>query len=252
MYKDKFNKYSVKLHNLIGGAGALPEPAPEPVPEPAVVQAPRQRSAIFSEGPNPPLFVFDCDFTIWPFDCDGPALTDPQPPYTRGAHGYVYGVNPIYNYPPIHADPYPNVPYILGALYDAGIQVAFASRNRSADQIEALLRLIPLQSQQPGLSLWDSLRGRRDLFHAYSSGSNGGENNKLRHFTRLRNASSVGFPNMVFFDDNRHNTNHAESIGIISILLSQASGLTWDAIDNVVGRWRARQAAPAPAPAAAP
>lgn len=231
MYKDKLDKYNAKLYNLIGGAGVVPEPAQEPA------QVPRQRSAIFSDGPNPPLFVFDCDYTIWPFDCHGPERTDPQPPYTRAVDGHVYGRNPYIYSGTILADPYPDVPYILGALYDAGIQVAFASRNRSADHIEALLKAIPLQSQHPRLTLWDCLRGRRELFHAYS----GNQYNKLVHFNNLKSQSGIDFPNMVFFDDNRYNTSHAESIGIISILLFQATGLTWDTVKNVVDRWRASQ-----------
>jgi HAD superfamily phosphatase (TIGR01681 family) len=247
MYKDKLNKYNEKLYNLIGGAEPAPEPVPAQEPKPVPVQepeqipaeAPRQRSAIFSEGPNPSLFVFDCDYTIWPFDCHGPEPTDPQPPYIRAADGHVYGGNPYIYHATIPANPYPNVPNILGALYDAGIQVAFASRNRSAGHIKALLRAIPLQSQHPGLTLWDCLRDKGELFHAYSSGH---QNNKLAHFINISSRSGVTYPNMVFFDDNKHNIDHSKSIGIISILLSKETGLTWDAIDDVVRTWRARQA----------
>jgi magnesium-dependent phosphatase 1 len=224
MYIHKYNKYLSKLQNSYGGV-VNSEAAPEP----------RQRSAIFSEGPNPPLFVFDCDYTIWPYDCDGPHPypygRDVYSPFTRLPNGYVhdkYGNS---------ANSYPDVPFILGALYDAGIQVAYASRNKSSGYVEELLRSIPLQSQQPGLSLWDCLRGRRDLFHAYGSG---GQNNKLLHFTNIRNVSGIDFPNMVFFDDNNRNVAHAETLGIISILLTMQTGLTWDAIDNVLRRWRAK------------
>jgi magnesium-dependent phosphatase 1 len=201
------------------------------VPTPVPVQAPRQRAAIFTEGPNPRLFVFDCDYTIWPFDCDGRHAHDVLSPFIRRPDGTV-----VDRYARA-ANPYPNVPYILGALYDAGIQVAFASRNPSRVYVRELLQAIPLQSQQPGLSLWSCLRGRDDLFHAYSSG---GTNNKLRHFNAIKAASGLQFTDMVFFDDAPGNVTHAESISIISILLSQATGLTWDAIDTVVGRWRQR------------
>lgn len=227
MFLYKLSKYSSKFGNLYGGAI---NSDPEPVP-----QEPRQRSAIFSEGKNPLLFVFDCDYTIWPYDCDGPngypRGRDVYYPFLRISNEKVidrYG-NP--------ANSYPDVPFILGALYDAGIQVAYASRNRSSKYLEELLKAIPLQSQQPGLSLWDCLRGRKDLFHAYSSGSH---NNKLLHFTNIRNVSGIDFSNMVFFDDNNHNVDHAETLGITSILLTQATGLTWDAIDSALGRWRTR------------
>lgn len=193
----------------------------------------RERSEIFTEGSNPKLFIFDCDYTIWPFDCNGNHNHDVTSPFYRYPDGIVvdkYGRS---------ANPYPNVPYILGALYDAGIPVAFASRNPSTGYVKELLQAIPLKSQQPGLSLWDCLRGREDLFHAYSSG---GSNNKLRHFTALQTATGLNFTDMVFFDDGPGNVTHAESIGIISILLKQVTGLTWDAIDTVVGRWREQEA----------
>jgi len=246
----KYNKYIHKFNNLHGGS-SVPEqvvapaleqvvvPAPEqvvvPAPEQVVapVLAPRQRSSIFTEGPNPIVFIFDCDYTIWPFDCDGRYARDVKSPFIRYPDGFVVDK---YGKP---ANPYPNVPYILGALYDAGIQVAFASRNPSSKYVKELLQAIPLKSQQPGLSLWDCLRGRENLFHAYSSG---GSNNKLNHFIAIKVASGLQFTDMVFFDDGYGNITHAESIGIISSLLNQSTGLTWDVIDTVVGRWRQRLA----------
>jgi magnesium-dependent phosphatase 1 len=191
----------------------------------------RQRSQIFTEGQNPSLFIFDCDYTIWPFDCNGSRSHDVLSPFYRYPDGNV--VDKFGRF----ANPYPNVPHILGALYDAGIPVAFASRNPSTGYVKELLQAIPLKSHQTGLSLWDCLRGREDLFHAYSSG---GSNNKLRHFTAIQSATGLNFTDMVFFDDGPINVTHAESIGIISILLKQVTGLTWDAIDDVVGRWRER------------
>lgn len=193
----------------------------------------RQRAEIFTEGQNPSLFIFDCDYTIWPFDCNGSHSHDVISPFYRYPDGIV--VDKFGRF----ANPYLNVPHILGALYDAGIPVAFASRNPSTGYVKELLQAIPLKSQQPGLSLWDCLRGREDLFHAYSSG---GSNNKLRHFTAIKTATGLNFTDMVFFDDGPGNVTHAESIGIISCLLKQVTGLTWDAIDDVVERWRAQEA----------
>ena len=36
-------------------------------------------------GPNPPLLVFDLDYTIWPYDCDKDVLA----PFSRAPHGGV-------------------------------------------------------------------------------------------------------------------------------------------------------------------
>jgi magnesium-dependent phosphatase 1 len=233
MYNYKYNKY---IHKLSGG-GSAPEPminsesVSGPAPEPVPVVAPRQRSSIFSEGPNPAIYIFDCDYTIWPYDCNGNRFRDANPPFFCYEDGTV-----VDKYGKI-INPYPNVPHILGALYDAGIQVAYASRNPSSNYVEELLKVIPLVSKTPGLKLWDCLCGRRDLFHAYSSG---GTNNKLLHFSAIHAATGLTFTDMVFFDDGPINVSHAESIGIISSLLNQSTGLTWDAIDTVVGRWRQR------------
>jgi magnesium-dependent phosphatase-1 len=229
MYKNKLDKYIVKLHKLSGGVNNS-EAASEAIPmEVSDIKLEEQRSNILSEGPNPALFIFDCDYTIWPFDCDGPHPNDVYAPFTRLENNIVVDRYSRY------ANPYPDVPYILGALYDAGIQVAYASRNPSSRDVANLLSAIPLMSKKPRLSLLDCLRGRADLFHAYSSG---GVNNKLLHFTNIRYASQFDFNNMVFFDDNNGNITHAESIGITSILLNKATGLTWDAFDNCIRRWR--------------
>ena len=60
------------------------------------------------------------------------------------------------------------------------------------------------------------------------------------HFTNIRYTSQLDYNNMVFFDDNNGNITHAESIGITSILLNKATGLTWDAFDSCIRRWRER------------
>lgn len=231
MYKNKLDKYFLKLHKLKGGSNnseAAPEPVPMQVSDPKLKE---QRSNILSEGQNPVLFIFDCDYTIWPFDCDGPHpdAYDVYAPFTRFENNTVVD---RFGKP---ANPYPDVPYILGALYDAGIQVAYASRNPSSRDVANLLSAIPLMSKKPRLSLLDCLRGRIDLFHAYSSG---GVSNKLLHFTNIRYASQFDFNNMIFFDDNYNNVTHAESIGITSILLDKPTGLTWNAFDTCIRRWR--------------
>jgi len=231
MYKNKLDKYFIKLHKLNGGSNNS-EAAPEPIPmQISNLKLEDQRSNILSEGPNPLLFIFDCDYTIWPFDCDGPHYdgNDVYAPFIRLENNTVID---RFGKP---ANPYTDVPYILGALYDAGIQVAYASRNPSARDVASLLSSIPLMSKKPRLSLLDCLRGRIDLFHAYSSG---GVNNKLLHFTNIRYASQFDYNNMVFFDDNNGNITHAESVGITSILLDKPTGLTWNAFNNCIRKWR--------------
>jgi hypothetical protein len=63
----------------------------------------------------------------------------------------------------------------------------------------------------------------------------------ILHLTKIKDTAKIDFNNMVFFDDNRNNVEHAETLGVISVLLSKETGLTWDAVDYALGRWRARQ-----------
>lgn len=224
-YENKYLKYRNKYLSLknflqIGGSSFNSE----------IVSEPRKRADIFNEGANPLIFVFDCDYTIWPFDCDGRRENDVRFPYIRRPDGSVFDANGK------PANPYPEVPNILGALYDAGIQVTFASRNPSVRQVYQLLNTIPMKSKQPCLTLLDSMRNNYGFLQAYDSG----ENNKLVHFNKIKEVTKIDFNNMVFFDDNRNNIEHAETLGVISVLLSKQTGLTWDAIDNALGRWRAR------------
>ena len=146
-YENKYLKYRNKYLSLknflqIGGSSFNSE----------IMSEPRKRADIFNEGANPLIFVFDCDYTIWPFDCDGRRQNDVVFPYIRRPDGSVFDANGK------PANPYPEVPYILGALYDSGIQVTFASRNPSVRQVYQLLNTIPMKSKQPCLTLLDSMR----------------------------------------------------------------------------------------------
>jgi len=225
-YENKYLKYRNKylsLKNILQMGGSSVNPETLPIKH-------RERADILLEGINPLIFVFDCDYTIWPFDCDGRRQNDVVFPYIRRPDGNVFDANGK------PANPYPDVPNILGALYDAGIQVTFASRNPSVRQVYQLLNAIPMKSKQPCLSLLDSMRNNYGFLQAYDSG----ENNKLVHFNKIKEVTKIDFNNMVFFDDNRNNVEHAETLGVISVLLSKQTGLTWDAVDNALGRWRTR------------
>jgi magnesium-dependent phosphatase 1 len=183
---------------------------------------------LLEAGPNPKLVAFDLDFTLWPFDCDKGV----QPPFMP------CGAN-IYDRWYRSASPNRDVGSIVGALLDAGIKVAYLSRNPSYYAVEQLLRLCPITSKILGkLTLWDALDSR-DYFHAYSSEGVG--KGKDRHFGFLKGLTHIEFEDIVFFDDIPENIIAANMQGTTSVLISnRVKGLTWDLFETGIRRWRLR------------
>lgn len=177
-------------------------------------------------GPTPSILVFDCDWTLYPYDCDKDCVS----PFERTSHGVV-------DFWGRWADPYPHVPSIFGAIIDAEIPVAFLSRNPSADAVRNLLQTISVQSKRLGtVSLWDSIP-TPDYFHAYSS--NGYGKGKDRHFAALKSSTGIPYRNLLFFDDLKDNIDAAAAQGTTSVLLGK-SGLTWAAFADGIRGWRGR------------
>jgi len=190
------------------------------------LEAPRPAEIL--NGRNPSIMVFDCDWTLYPYDCDKECIA----PFQRRPHGIVdrWGR---------WADPYPDVPHILGAIVDAGIPVAFLSRNPSAGPLEQLLRTLPMVSSKiPGGCFWDAMRGP-ECFHAYSNSGNTFTKGKDRHFAALMAATGIHANQMLFFDDMPDNIKAAAAQGTTSILLGK-SGLTWAAFAAGITGWRER------------
>jgi magnesium-dependent phosphatase 1 len=113
------------------------------------------------------------------------------------------------------ASPYPEIPGIITELVERGIPVAYASRNQSIGQLEALLRAIAIAPKnRPEIkSLWDVLPSR-DYIQAYSSGLSRA---KTKHFTVLQRVTGVPFSKMLFFDDDHTNITTAAAQGVIAI-----------------------------------
>ena len=195
------------------------------VPEIQEIQKVEEWTSLF-DGTNPKLAVFDLDFTIWPFDCDKDVLA----PFSVDFFGGVYD-----RYGRT-SNSYCDVPSIIAALVDAGIPIAYASRNPSAHHIESLLRLIAIcPKTKPHIkTLWDALPSRA-FFHAYSSAGYG--RGKARHFAAIHAATGISYKDMVFFDDLPENIVHAQAQGITSVLVNRR-GLTWEAMTQGIHSWR--------------
>lgn len=175
------------------------------------------------DGPNPAIIVFDCDWTLYPFDCHSIVF----PPFKQSEIG-------ITDRDGRWADPFLQVPKILGAIVDAEIPIAFLSRNPCADSVESLLRVIPLYSAKGTMSLWDAMPNR-DYFQAFSNG--GQRKGKGKHFAALQAASGVDFSNMLFFDDISENIELAQADGITAIKVGKY-GMTWSALHEGLTTWR--------------
>lgn len=184
---------------------------------------------LLKAGPNPKLVAFDLDYTIWPFDCD----KDVIPPFISSG-GNIY--DRWYR----SASPNRDIAIIVGSLLDAGVKIAYLSRNPSFYAVEQLLRLCPINCKIPGkLTLWDALESR-DYFHAYSSERLG--KGKDRHFGFLKTLTRIEFEDILFFDDLPENILAANIQGTTSVLIpNRVIGLTWDIFVTGINRWRLKK-----------
>lgn len=180
----------------------------------------------FTGKKNPKLLVFDCDWTLYPYDCD-----------KHHRAPFQVGVNGLQDVHGFLSHPYPCVPDIFGCIKEAGIPVAFLSRNPSSKSLENLLRSIPIHSSSGNFTLWDSMPSE-DYFHAYSS--NGVGKGKDKHFAALKEISKIDYGDMIFFDDFSDNIEAAEAQGTVSVNV-HGRGLTWNALFQGLVRWRERE-----------
>jgi magnesium-dependent phosphatase 1 len=169
-----------------------------------------------------PLLVFDCDYTLWPFDCG----KEVQPPFKNYGGSYRI-VDKDYN----PANPYPEVISVFEYIYDHGIQFAIASRNPAADWIKQLLQKIKVRNT----TVWDMIPV--GCFHAYSSGLTKA---KSLHFSRIAEATGVKYTDMIFFDDKIENINVAADTGVIGVLIERG-GLTMEAFRLGYNYWLRRE-----------
>ena len=209
------------------------EPVAEPVAEPVITPPPRTtyESAItvLKSGANPALLVFDCDWTLYPFDCDKDRV---GPFIWQSWHGVV----DCYGRP---SNSYTDVSSIFAAIIDSEIPVSFLSRNPSAQQVKQLLSVIPCNTkvQTKKNCLLDAMPSET-YFHAYSSGGFG--KGKDKHFHALKQVSGIPFSDMLFFDDMPDNISAAEVQGTTGVLLGRR-GFTLEAFTGGLERWRQKK-----------
>ncbi|RMZ87234.1 hypothetical protein DV736_g5539, partial [Chaetothyriales sp. CBS 134916] len=206
--------------------------------------------------PLPSIFVFDLDYTLWPFWVDT-HCSPPLKPITvapssnevsklRDRHGEDFGF-------------YTTVPPILWAARQRGITMSIASRTHASQLADAMLRNLTVSPPPPSSS-------SRDL-HYEESRSRGSARkpikaitlftapqiypgSKVMHLKKIQTlvdinsnkkggSGRVPFEDMIFFDDETRNRNVETELGVTFVLVR--NGLTRDEIDRGVWEWRRRR-----------
>ena len=180
-------------------------------------------------GKKPSALVFDCDWTLYPYDCDKHRIA----PFKWSS---LYGVTDYYGRV---SNSFTDVSSIFGAVIDSEIPAAFLSRNPSAAPVKNLLSMLPCLGKGGSVLnfVLDAMPSDK-FFHAYSS--NGFGAGKDLHFSRLHELTGIPFSEMVFFDDLLENVEAAKAKGITSVKIGK-KGLTLEDFEEGLSAWRSRE-----------
>lgn len=202
-------------------------------------------------GPLPKLFVFDLDYTLWPFWVDTHVSGTSLKPVPGSNNTSVADkVGEHYSF-------YSDVPSVLYALPQLGIRVGVASRTCAPDLAREMLKLLyvhppPQSAQDEG----GSGSGSKKKSSSSSSSSSGGgksrkaidlfdagleiyPSSKLRHMEALHKRTGLPYSEFLFFDDESRNRD-TESLGVTMCLVRD--GVTWSEVARGVAEWRRRKA----------
>lgn len=195
-------------------------------------------------GPLPKLFVFDLDYTLWPFWVDTHVSGSTLKPVPGSNNTSVADkVGEHYSF-------YSDVPSVLYALPQLGIRVGVASRTCAPDLAREMLKLLyvhpPPAAQDGGGggggggSKKKSSGGKsRKALELFDAGLEIYPSSKLRHMEALQKRTGLPYGEFLFFDDESRNRD-TESLGVTMCLVRD--GVTWAEVARGVAEWRRRKA----------
>ena len=170
-----------------------------------------EKATIFAKWSHqmlPSLFVFDLDYTLWPFWVD----THVRPPFVKDKHGKVFDkVNTAMKL-------YPDVLDIIENLKRMNVKIAAASRTETPKEAREFLKLIGLYHFFDHLEIYPGC--------------------KLAHFQKLREKSEVCYDNMIFFDDEERNIKDIRTLGVTCIHVS--NGLDIKCVEQGLKQFKSR------------
>lgn len=192
--------------------------------------------------PLPSLFVFDLDYTLWPFWVDthvtppikaAPA-TATSAPYTTAATDRTGDTFAFYT----------DVPSILSTLSHAPqIRLGVASRTHAPELAREMLKLLHVGSagatdDGEGAKKKDKGSKPRRALDLFDAGLEIYPGSKVRHMEALAKRNGVAFDEILFFDDESRNRD-TETLGVTMWLVRD--GVAWREIEEGVRQWRARR-----------
>ncbi|KAB5577948.1 magnesium-dependent phosphatase [Coniochaeta sp. 2T2.1] len=189
--------------------------------------------------PLPALFVFDLDYTLWPFWVDT-HVTPPIKPVSSSSTSYPTSVSDrtgdTFAF-------YSDVAAILHILsLTSKTRVAVASRTHAPELAREMLKLLYVAAPNPqdeeGIKRKEKNNKPRRALDLFDAGLEIYPSSKIRHMEALMKRNAVKGEEILFFDDESRNRD-TEALGVTMWLVRD--GVTWGEVEKGVAEWRRRR-----------